>query len=82
MANQKFDHPVTVLVDAAGGQETINDATGCMDFLLKRWRGKRGDKHRAALQACSDMNSGTGSVSSARKAFVVAAKQGGILVTS
>jgi hypothetical protein len=53
-----------------------------MDFLLKRWRGKRGDKHRAALQACSDMNSGTGSVSSARKAFVVAAKQGGILVTS
>ncbi|MFE0015922.1 DUF982 domain-containing protein [Mesorhizobium sp. NPDC059054] len=82
MEKQKFDPPVTVLAGPSGGQETISDATGCLDFVLKRWPGKRSDKHRAALQACSDADSGRRPASFARKAFIAAAREAGILVTS
>lgn len=82
MANEKFDQPVMVVADpASGGQETIGDAAACLDFLLKRWRGKRSEKHRAAIQACSDTSSGRRPPSFARKAFVVAAREAAILVT-
>jgi hypothetical protein len=81
MANEKFDQSVTVLADPAGGQETIGDATACLDFLLRRWRGKRSDKHRAAIQACTDTNSGRRPASFARKAFIAAAREAAILVT-
>ncbi|MCG7508278.1 DUF982 domain-containing protein [Mesorhizobium retamae] len=82
MEKQKFDPPVTVRADPATAQETIGDATGGLDFLIKRWRGKRGDKHRAALQACSDADSGRRPASHARKAFIAAAREAGILVTA
>ncbi|WP_246685814.1 DUF982 domain-containing protein [Mesorhizobium sp. B2-4-6] len=82
MANEKFDQPVTIIADPAGGQETIGDAAACLDFLLRRWRGKRSEKHRAAIQACADTNSGRRPASFARKAFIVAAREAAILVTS
>ena len=82
MAQEKFDQPVTVVADPAdGGQETIRDAAAGLDFLLKRWRGKRSEKHRAAIQACSDTSSGRRPASFARKAFVAAAREAAILVT-
>ena len=83
MAHEKFDQPVTVVTELpGGGQETIGDATVCLDFLLRRWRGKRSEKYRAAIQACSDTNSGRRPASSARKAFIVAAREAAILVTA
>ncbi|TPK90637.1 DUF982 domain-containing protein [Mesorhizobium sp. B2-4-16] len=83
MANEKFDQPVTVVTElTGGGQETIADAVACLDFLLRRWRGKRSEKHRAAIQACADTNSGRRPASFARKAFIVAAREAAILVTS
>ncbi len=82
MANEKFDQPVIIVTDpASGGQEAIGDASACLDFLLKRWRGKRSEKHRAAIQACSDTSSGRRPASFARKAFIVAAREAAILVT-
>ena len=82
MAHEKFDQPVTVVTELpGGGQETIGDATVCLDFLLRRWRGKRSEKYRAAIQACSDTNSGRRPASFARKAFIVAAREAAILVT-
>ncbi|TPI50569.1 DUF982 domain-containing protein [Mesorhizobium sp. B3-1-3] len=83
MANEKFDQPVTVVTElTGGGHETIGDAAACLDFLLRRWRGKRSEKHRAAVQACADTNSGRRPASFARKAFIVAAREAAILVTS
>ncbi|MBZ9861653.1 DUF982 domain-containing protein [Mesorhizobium sp. CA12] len=81
MANEKFDQSVTIIVDPAGGREAIGDAAACLDFLLRRWRGKRSDKHRAAIQACTDVNSGRRPASFARKAFIAAAREAAILVT-
>lgn len=82
MANEKFDQPVMVVADpTSGGQETIGDAAAGLDFLLKRWRGKRSEKYRAAIQACSDTNSGRRPASFARKAFIVVAREAAILVT-
>jgi len=81
MANEKFDQSVTIIADPAGGQEVIGDAAACLDFLLRRWRGKRSDKHRAAIQACADTNSGRRPASFARKAFIAAAREAAILVT-
>ncbi|MBZ9990861.1 DUF982 domain-containing protein [Mesorhizobium sp. BH1-1-5] len=81
MANEKFDQPVTIIADPTGGQEAIGDAAVCLDFLLRRWRGKRSDKHRAAIQACTDANSGRRPASFARKAFIAAAREAAILVT-
>ena len=81
MAHEKFDQPVTIIADPAGGQEAIGDAAACLDFLLRRWRGKRSDKHRAAIQACTDTNSGRRPASFARKAFIAAAREAAILVT-
>ncbi|MGI6852502.1 DUF982 domain-containing protein [Mesorhizobium sp. 1B3] len=82
MQNQKFNIPITVLTDSAGGQTNIDDIQSCTEFLLRNWPGKRGDKHRAALQACSDASAGKKPAENARRAFAVAARGAGILVTS
>ncbi|MEQ1953605.1 DUF982 domain-containing protein [Mesorhizobium sp. CN2-181] len=82
MTESKFEPPVTVLVDPAGGQTIIRNTRECSDFLLKQWRGKRGDKHRAALQACVDADDNRRPVASARRAFVAAAREAGTLITT
>lgn len=81
MEKQKFEPAVTVLVDPAGGRSMITTTGECMDFLLKRWPGKRGDKHRAALQACMDASSDKKTTATARRAFVAAAREAGVLFT-
>lgn len=78
MQNQKFDPPVIVL-DSSGNQYSVSGAQIASDFLLKSWPGKRGEKHRAALQACSDSIADRKPSSSARKAFVAAAREAGVL---
>lgn len=79
LENQKFD-PVTVFTDPAGGLAVIVDIRSCGEFLLRRWPGKRSDKRRDALQACSDVTSGKRPPEIARRAFVAAAREAGILV--
>jgi hypothetical protein len=80
MENQKFESAVTVRIDPAGGSKSLADVSACTSFLLREWPGKRGDKHRAALQACSDASEGKRSVEGARRAFILAAREAGILV--
>lgn len=80
MDNQTFDRPVTVFTDPAGGHIDIANVQSCVDFLLRRWSGPRGDKRRSALQACSDVSSGKRPPEIARRAFVAAAREAGILV--
>jgi hypothetical protein len=80
MQNQKFDIPITVSIDPAGGTMAIADTRSCTEFLLRKWPGKRGDSHRAALQACSDASAGKKPTESARRAFALAARGAGILV--
>jgi len=80
--NQKFESPVTIFTDPAGGQIAITDIQSCSQFLLRRWPSKRGDKRRSALQACSDVSSGKRPPEIARRAFIAAAREAGILVSS
>ncbi|PSJ59377.1 DUF982 domain-containing protein [Pseudaminobacter soli (ex Li et al. 2025)] len=78
MENNRFENPITVRADATGTLLTLRTAREASDFLLNRWPGKRSDKHRAALQACSDVNLGNKPVIGARRAFVAAAREAGI----
>ncbi|RLP23335.1 DUF982 domain-containing protein [Mesorhizobium sp. YM1C-6-2] len=78
--DQRFDPPVTVFTDPAGGQTVISDIRACGEFLHKRWPSKRTDKRRSALRACSDVESGNQSTETARLAFIAAAREVGILV--
>ena len=80
MENPRFENAVTIRTDPAGGSSALADVAACTSFLLREWPGKRGDKHRAALQACSDASSGKKSSDSARRAFVLAAREAGILI--
>lgn len=80
MENNKFETPVTVKVDPAGTLLTLRTARETSDFLLNRWPGKRSEKHRAALQACSDVNLGNKPPIGARRAFVAAVREAGIFV--
>lgn len=80
--DQKFNAPVTVFTDPAGGQTTITDIPSCSHFLLRQWPTKRGDKRQSALQACSDVSSGKRPPEIARRAFVAAAREAGILVSA
>ena len=82
MKHVPFDTPVTVRGDAAGALLTLRNAGDASDFLLNKWPGKRTDKHRAALQACADVQ-GTGKPPiAARRAFVAAAREAGVFVDS
>lgn len=54
MQIQKFESPIVVSIDAAHGETLIVDIVGSIEFLLKKWPGKRGDRHREALQVCVD----------------------------
>ena len=79
MENPKFDAPAAVLT--AGNEElSIQDVRACTDFLLKKWPGRRGDKHREALQACSDVSDGKKPAAIARRAFTAAARDAGVLL--
>ncbi len=78
MEKDQFDTPITVKVDATGALLTLRTARETSDFLLNRWPGKRTEKHRAALQACSDVQRGDKPPIGARRAFVAAAREAGV----
>lgn len=77
MQNDQYDKPITVKIEATGDLLTLRTARDTSDFLLNRWPGKRTDKHRAALQACSDVQNGKPAMG-ARRAFVAAAREAGV----
>ncbi|WP_245457057.1 MULTISPECIES: DUF982 domain-containing protein [unclassified Mesorhizobium] len=80
MQNPKFTQPVTVRASAQGAETIITDVYECSSFLLRKWPGKRGPSHRAALQACHDASADKKPISSVRRAFALAAREAGILV--
>jgi len=80
MAKDQFDTPIIVKLDATGALLTLRTARDTADFLLSRWTGKRTEKHRAALQACSDVQNAGKPPMSARRAFIAAAREAGVLV--
>lgn len=79
MENNRFENPITVKVDQVGTLLSLRTAREASDFLLNRWPGKRSEKHRAALQACSDVNEGSKPAIGARRAIVAAAREAGVL---
>lgn len=80
MDNNKFETPVTIKSDEAGTLLTLKNARDGIDFLMNRWQGKRTEKHRAALQACSDVIDGNKPAIGARRALVAAAREAGVFV--
>ncbi|WP_442580197.1 DUF982 domain-containing protein [Mesorhizobium sp. ASY16-5R] len=80
MENNRFETPVTVKA-AQGPDKSLNTAREATDYLLNSWPGKRGPKHREALQACHDALAGTKPAMTARRAFVAAAREASVLVT-
>ena len=81
MENNRYEIPVTVKADSAGAILTLRTARETSDFLLNKWPGKRSEKHRAALQACSDALAGDKPVMNARRAFVAAAREANVFVS-
>lgn len=79
MENLKF-HPPVILSTAEGSQRNIEDVQAGTDFLLRSWPGRRGEKHREALQACSDASAGKKPAATARRAFAAAARDAGVLI--
>lgn len=80
MENNRFETPVTVK-SAQGPDKVLKTAREASDYLLNNWLGKRGPKHREALQACHDALAGTKPAMTARRAFVAAAREASVLVT-
>jgi len=78
MEKDQFDTPIAVKVDATGALLTLLTARDTSDFLLNRWPGKRTEKHRAALQACLDVQRGNKPPIGARRAFIAAAREAGV----
>jgi hypothetical protein len=78
MEKDQFDTPVIVKVEATGALLTLRNARDTSDFLLNKWPGKRTEKHRAALQACSDVQNAGKPPIGARRAFVAAAREAGV----
>jgi uncharacterized protein DUF982 len=76
-----FEPPIIVRVDPSDEESIIRTPHECLNFLLSRWRGKRNDKHRAAVQACSDAADGRKPLATARRAFLAAARDGGVLIS-
>lgn len=80
MENNRFETPVTVKSATAGENTVLRTAREATDYLLNNWPGKRGPKHREALQACSDAIAGSKPAMNARRAFVAAAREASVFV--
>ena len=81
MDTTRFETPVTVKAATPGPDLVLKSAREANDYLLSSWTGKRGPKHREALQACHDAIAGSKPAMIARRAFVAAAREAGTLVT-
>jgi len=79
MKTLEFDEPIELTAAPAGVQALVANIADCTEFLLRQWPGKRGDKHRAAVQACMDVREGKKPISHARRAFAAAAREAGLL---
>jgi hypothetical protein len=80
MENNRFETPVTVK-SAQGPDKVLRTAREASDYLLNAWPGKRGPKHREALQACHDALAGDKPAMIARRAFIAAAREAGVFVS-
>jgi hypothetical protein len=81
MQSERFEVPVSVRDERAGSVIILRSARDAYGFLLSGWKGKRSDKHRAALQACSDAMEGSEPNNTrARRALVAAAREANIYV--
>lgn len=80
MTNNRFETAITVKSTGPGPEKFITTAEEAMACLLSGWAGKRGPKHREALQACQDVLDGKKPLMSARRAFLAAAREAGLLV--
>jgi hypothetical protein len=77
----RFDTPVTVKSANSGPDRMLRSASEASDYLLNSWTTKRTPKHREAMQACHDVISGSKPAMTARRTFVAAAREAGLLVT-
>ena len=81
MENNRFETPVTVRSATPGPDKVLRSAREATDYLLNGWTGKRGPKHREALQACNDALAGSKPAMVARRAFIAAAREGSVFVS-
>lgn len=80
MAQNRFEIPITVKADVVGGLLALRTVQDASDFLLNKWQAKRTEKHRTALQACSDVMNGNKPEIVARRAVVAAVREAGVFV--
>jgi hypothetical protein len=81
MEKTRFEAPVILSGGEMESSNPVSTASEAMQCLLKTWPGKRGPKHREAVQACHDALTGSKPTTSARRAFVAAAKEAGVLLS-
>ncbi|CDX18547.1 conserved hypothetical protein [Mesorhizobium plurifarium] len=81
MQDQRFETPSACRARQSGHTiYTVDRVAQAADILLNRWLASPGKKHTAARKACLNVLQGLGAVRHARKAFVEAAAEAGILV--
>ncbi len=81
MENNRFEIPVTVKSAGPGPDRLLRSAREATDYLLNSWPGKRGPKHREALQACNDALAGSKPAMVARRTVIAAAREASVFVS-
>lgn len=80
MQDVRFDTPIAVQSASASAPTLLRTVQEASDFLLSQWPGKKSEKYRAALQACHDAVAGDKPAMTARRAFLAAGRETGVLV--
>jgi hypothetical protein len=73
-------HQLTIMTDHPGRMRNIASVHEAAEFLVQHWLVGRGQKFRAAQQACLDALAGRKTAKHARAAFIAAAKEADIYV--
>jgi hypothetical protein len=73
-----FRVPVVVETETVGEFRTLSSVSEAAIFMMERWPQPHGPSYGAALQACTGSLTTAEDVESARRAFLMAAKEAGL----
>ena len=75
-----FDVPLIVETTMPGEFRRLASVSQAAVFMMERWPEERGPRYRAALRACTGRLTSKDDVENARRAFLAAAKEAGLMV--
>ncbi|UVK57360.1 DUF982 domain-containing protein (plasmid) [Mesorhizobium sp. AR02] len=75
-----FDVPLIVETSRPGEFRRLASVSQAAVFMMERWPEQHGPRYRAALRACTGRLTSKDDVENARRAFLAAAKEAGLVV--